>query len=132
MEWKMNKLAGFFLVGAVLLGAMPALAGDREARAEAANRAANITLGNSGGGLDNAALRSVRKLVGKAINRGTVETFAVYSPIVGGPIPIEGGLSVCAEAGFGSTPKEFNDCVNQLRAIRPKTGTYLNVELTNQ
>ncbi|MDQ3186593.1 MAG: Kazal-type serine protease inhibitor family protein [Pseudomonadota bacterium] len=128
----MKKLAYFFLAGAAVLSAMPTFAEDREDRAGAANRAVNITLGSSGGALDNAALRSVRKLVGKAINADTVDTFAVYSPIVGGPVPIEGGLSACAEAGFSSTPKQFNAFVNQLRAIPPKAGTFLNVEFTDQ
>lgn len=125
----MNKLIYVFLIGSALLNIAPAFAEDR---ADPANRAVNISLGSAGGPLDNAALRSIRKLVGKAITADTVDTFAVYSPRVGGPIPIEGGLSACAEAAFGATPKQFNAFVSQLRAIHPRAGTFLNVELTDQ
>ena len=58
--------------------------------------------------------------------------FPSIVPRVGGPIPIEGGLIACAEAGFSSTPRDFTRFVNQLRDIRPKAGTFLNVELTDQ
>jgi hypothetical protein len=71
-------------------------------------------------------------LVGKAITANTVDTFAVYSPRVGGPIPIEGGLSACAEAGFNASPQKFNAFVSQLRSIHPRPGTFLNVELTER
>lgn len=120
------------LIGAALCSTVVTFAADREDRGDPANRAVNITLGSSGGALDSAALRSVRKLVGQAITVGTVDTFAVYSPRMGGPIPIEGGLSACAEAGFSSTRKRFDAFVSQLRGIQPKAGTFLNVELTNQ
>ena len=127
----MKKLPYVLLIGTALLS-LPAFAQNEGDRADAAKRAVNISLVSSGGGLDNAALKSVRKLVGKAIIADTVDTFAVYSPRAGGPIPIEGGLNACAEAGFTATPKEFNAFVKQLRAIRPKAGTSINVELTDQ
>lgn len=127
----MKKLPYVLLIGAALLS-VPAFAQNDGDGANSANRAVNISLGSSGGALDNAALKSVRKLVGKAIIADTVDTFAVYSPRVGGPIPIEGGLNACAEAGFSATPKQFNAFVKQLRAIHPKAGTFLNVELTDQ
>ncbi|SEO38064.1 Kazal-type serine protease inhibitor family protein [Nitrosovibrio sp. Nv6] len=129
----MKILPYVLLIGAVALSA-PAFAeneGDREGD-RPASRAVNISLGSTGGALDNAALKSVRKSVGKAITAATVDTFAVYSPRVGGPVPIEGGLSACAEAGFSATPTQFNAFVKQLRDIRPKAGTFLNVELTDQ
>lgn len=132
----MNKLSYIvILVGAAVFGATPAFAQqgeDRGAGGDAANRAVNINLGSTGGALDNAALKSVRKTVGKAISEETVDTFAVYSPRVGGPIPIEGGLNACAEAGFSSKPGEFKAFVKRLRDIRTTAGTFLNVELTDQ
>jgi hypothetical protein len=131
-EKEMDKLSYALLLGAALLSTVPALADTREGRIDPSNRAVNITLASSGGGLDSAALRSVRKLVGNAITAGTVDTFAVYSPRAGGPIPIEGGLSACAEAGFGSSSKRFDRFVQRLRAIQPKAGTVLNVDLTDQ
>jgi len=127
----MKKLPYVLLIGTALLS-LPAFAQNDGDRADAANRAVNISLASSGGALDNVALKSIRKLVGKAIIADTVDTFAVYSPRAGGPIPIEGGLNACAEAGFTATPKEFNAFVKQLRAIRPKAGTSINVELTDQ
>ncbi len=128
----MNNLAYIFLVAAAVYGLGQASAAEDGSTAEEANRAVNITLGSTGGALDNAALRSVRKLVGQAIAGETVDTFAVYSPRAGGPIPIEGGLNACAESGFSSTPKRFSAFVKELRAVRPKAGTFLNVELTDQ
>ena len=67
----MNKVVYAFLIGSALLNTAPAFAEDR---AYPANRAVNISLGSAGGGLDNAALRSIRKLVGKAITADTVDT----------------------------------------------------------
>jgi hypothetical protein len=104
----MRNLTYVLLIGSALLHGMVAIAQDSPERPDSANRAVNITLGNSGGGLDDAALRSARKLVGKAIAANTVDTFVVYSPRVGGPIPIEGGLSACAEAGFNASSQKFN------------------------
>jgi hypothetical protein len=128
----MRNLTYVLLIGSALLHGMVAIAQDSPERPDSANRAVNITLGNSGGGLDDAALRSARKLVGKAIAANTVDTFVVYSPRVGGPIPIEGGLSACAEAGFNASSQKFNAFVSQLRLIHPRPGTFLNVELTDR
>jgi hypothetical protein len=128
----MNKVNNFILIATMLFYAGTAFSEQRESRVDSANRGVNITLGSTGVALDNAALRAVRKLVGQAISADTVDTFSVYSPRVGGPIPIEGGLIACAEAGFASTPHNFTHFVDRLRDIRPKAGTFLNVELTDQ
>lgn len=128
----MNKLNNRILIAAILFYAGTAMAEHREGHVDSANRAANITLGSTGVALDNAALREIRKLVGQAISADTVDTFSVYSPRVGGPVPIEGGLIACAEAGFASTPHNFAHFVERLRDIRPKAGTFLNVELTDR
>lgn len=128
----MRNLTHVLLIGSALLQSVLAIAQDGPEQAVSANRAVNITLGNTGGGLDDAALRSVRKLVGKAITANTIDTFVVYSPRAGGPIPIEGGLSACAEAGFSGSPQKFNVFVSQLRSIHPRPGTFLNVELTER
>lgn len=128
----MKKLSCVLLLGVVLVSSAPVFAEDHVDRGDPASRAVNISLGSSGGGLDNAALRSVRKFVGQAIAVGTVDTFSVYSPRAGGSAPIEGGLSACAEAGFNITPKKFDAFVRQLRSVHPTAGTFLNVELTDQ
>jgi Kazal-type serine protease inhibitor domain len=128
----MKRPACVLLLATGLLGIGPAVAEGREDSGSTANRAVNIILGSSGGALDNAALRSVRKLVANAIKANAVDTFAVYSPKVGGPIPREGGLEACAEAGFRSTPERFDAFVQKLRAIHPKAGTFLNVEITDR
>lgn len=125
----MKRLIYICLMGAALFSIAPVIA---QTPVDPAERAVSITLTNDGRGLDNAALRSVRKSVGQAIIANTVDTFAVYSPRAGGPIPIEGGLLACAEAGFNTTSKKFNAFVRQLRSIHPKAGTFLNVELTSQ
>ena len=128
----MNKVNNLILIAAILLYSGTALAEHREGHVEAENRAVNITLGSTGMALDNAALRAIRRLVGQAISVDTVDTFSVYSPRVGGPVPIEGGLIACAEAGFSSTPHDFTHFIERLRDIRPKAGTFLNVELTDR
>lgn len=117
----MNKFTCLMIVGAVLSMSAPALA---------ESRAVNISVGSIGGSLDNAALRTVRQVIGFAVGTGTVDKFIVYSPRVGAPIPIEGGLSACAEVGFGVTDARFNGFIQQLRSITPRSGTFLNVELT--
>src|SRR5688500_7152087 len=113
----MNKVNNFILIATMLFYAGTAFSEQRESRVDSANRGVNITLGSTGVALDNAALRAIRKLVGQAISADTVDTFSVYSPRVGGPIPIEGGLIACAEAGFASTPHNFTHFVDRLRDI---------------
>jgi hypothetical protein len=127
-----------FLIGSILVHALPAFASERPApvvrgdQAGQPNRAVNITLGNSGAGLDSAALRSVRKAIGRAVAAETVDSVFVYSPREGEPIPIEGGLYVCAEEGFDAAPKDFDRFVRQLRSIHPRKGTFLNVDIVAQ
>jgi hypothetical protein len=117
----MKKFTCFIIVGAVLSISAPAFA---------ESRAVNISIGSIGGSLDNAALQTIRQVIGFAVGTSTVDKFIVYSPRVGGPIPIEGGLSACAEAGFGTSNTKFNAFIQQLRSINPKPGTFYNVELT--
>ncbi|MEH2065267.1 MAG: hypothetical protein V7K50_23910 [Nostoc sp.] len=116
----MKKFTCFMIVGAVLSISAPAVA---------ESRAVNISIGSIGGSLDNAVLRTVRQVIGFAVGTSTVDKFIVYSPSVGS-IPIEGGLSACAEAGFGISNTRFNAFIQELRSINPKPGTFYNVELT--
>ena len=116
----MKKFTCLMIVGAVLSISAPAVA---------ESRAVNISIGSIGGSLDNAALRTVRQVIGFAVGTSTVDKFIVYSPKAGS-IPIEGGLSACAEAGFGTSNTTFNAFIQQLRSINPKPGTFYNVELT--
>ncbi|WP_375480084.1 hypothetical protein [uncultured Nostoc sp.] len=117
----MKKFASLMIVGAVLSITAPAFA---------ENRAVNISIGSIGGPLDNAALQAIRQVIGFAVGTSTVDKFIVYSPRAGSPIPIEGGLSACAEAGFGTSNTKFNAFIQELRSINPKSGTFYNVELT--
>lgn len=109
------------MVGAVLSISAPAYA---------ESRAVNIDIGSIGGSLDNVALQTIRQVIGFAIGTGTVDKFIVYSPRDGSPIPIEGGLSACAEAGFGIRDARFKAFIQQLRSITPRSGTFFNVEPT--
>lgn len=117
----MNKFTCAMMVGAVLSISAPAYA---------ENRAVNINIGSIGGSLDNVALQTIRQVIGFAIGTGTVDKFIVYSPRDGSPIPIEGGLSACAEAGFGIRDARFKAFIQQLRSITPRSGTFFNVEPT--
>jgi hypothetical protein len=116
----MKKFTCLMIVGAVLSISAPAVA---------ESRAVNISIGSIGGPLDNAALRTIRQVIGFAVGTSTVDKFIVYSPRTGS-IPIEGGLSACAEAGFGISNTRFNAFIQELRSINPKSGTFYNVELT--
>ena len=117
----MKKWACLAVVSAILSAHGPAFAEDR---------AVDINIGSTGGSLDEAALRTVRQLVGYAIARSTVDTFIVHSPRAGSPIPIEGGLSACAEAGFAATKRDFNAFIKQLLSIHPEPGTFYTVQTT--
>ncbi|MBN9133905.1 MAG: proteinase inhibitor [Nitrosospira multiformis] len=131
----MKKLTHAFLLGAVLLGSAAVIAQQRDAggtSGDPASRAVNINLGSTGGALDNSALATVRRQIGKAISSEAVDTFIVYSPRIGGPIPREGGIRACAEAGFSAKPNQFREFVHKLREIRPRAGTFLNVEFTDR
>jgi hypothetical protein len=117
----MKKFTYLIIVGAIVSISAPAFA---------ESRAVNISIGSIGGSLDNAALRTIRQVIGFAIATSTVDKFIVYSPRAGSPIPIEGGLSACAEAGFSTSNTQFNAFIQELRSINPKPGTFYNVELT--
>lgn len=101
------------------------------------NRAANISIGSTGGALDESAVRTVRNIVGQAVGGGTVDTFIVYVPRHAPPhvpgthdaIAREGGLYACAEAGFAATKAAFAGFVRQLRNVRPRPGTFLTLKL---
>ena len=131
LDWrKMKQLIYTFLIGTVAVLFITASASAKDDTESTENRAVNITVGSTGGVVDNTTLQLVRKAVGSSIAANTVDIFYIYSPRLGGPVSMESGLSACAEAGFNSTPKKFNDLIKQLRSIRPKAGTFLNVELT--
>jgi hypothetical protein len=115
----MKKHAYLFSVGTILLMNIPALA---------ETRALTINIGSIGGPVDDAAVRSVRQIIGHAVARGAVDTFIVYSPSGAAPIPIEGGLSACAESGFGTTRSDFETFAQDLRTIDPKSGTFYTIE----
>ncbi|MDZ8104993.1 MAG: hypothetical protein RM338_05120 [Nostoc sp. DedQUE12a] len=115
----MKKFTCFMIFGAVLSISAPALA---------ESRAVNISIGSIGGSLDNAALRAVRQVIGFRVAAGTVDKFIVYSS-KDGSVPIEGGLSACAEAGSGINNTTFNAFIQELRSIKPKSGTFYNIEL---
>jgi hypothetical protein len=106
----MNKLAFAFLIGTALLHHTTAIPEDRTV---------NVSIGGTGGGVDSASLQKVRKVIGKGFAEGAADTVYVYTPREGGPIFIEGGMSVCEEAGFGPPPKKFTAFVQQLRSIHP-------------
>ncbi|WP_430230180.1 Kazal-type serine protease inhibitor family protein [Nitrosomonas communis] len=93
-------------------------------------RTVKANIGSTGGAMDSASMHKVRKVIAGAFKDEVVDTLYVYSPRVGGPIFREGGLSLCAEAGFTTTPEKFNDFIKNLRSIHPTSGTFYNVELT--
>jgi hypothetical protein len=98
-----------------------------------------VNIGSAGGALDNAALKTVRQVVGFAVAEGVVDKFVNTSPaageptstepvaveptptepvageptptepVAGDPIPVEGGLSFCVEKGANITPEEFQE-----------------------
>jgi hypothetical protein len=116
----MNKLAFAFLIGTALFYHTTATAEDR---------AVNVSIGGTGGGVDNTSLQKVRKVIGKGFAEGAADTVYVYVPRAGALFR-EGGMSACVEAGFGSPPNKFTAFVQQLRSIHPPSGTFYNVELT--
>jgi hypothetical protein len=112
----MKKLAYCLLIGSLLAITVSAFA---------ENRAVNIALGSIGGPLDDAALQTVRQVIGYAVARGTVDTFMVVSSG-----EIEGGLSACAQAGLRTEQQEFTAFVQQLHSIHPQSGTFFTVQPT--
>ncbi|SJM92531.1 hypothetical protein [Crenothrix polyspora] len=114
---------------AIFIAAILAISSHAFAKNNPVN-AININIGSDGRGVDGNAIGKVRRLSGDALASGVVDVFIVKAPKKGGPIFIEGGLSACAEAGFSSTSKSFNKFIGNLRAIHPKTGTFINVSAT--
>ncbi len=112
----------------------------------AADRAVKISIGSNGAGNVGATIASVRQIVGHALGSGVVDKFVVTFPVEGGAIPIEGGLSACAEAGFGivkndsqdelpigfpeaGVKNKFEALVKQLRSIQAGTGVSFSIKL---
>jgi hypothetical protein len=99
---------------------------------EPTQAAVKVSIGSIGGLIDDAAIRAVRQIVGHAVATQTVGVFVVTIPRKNGPIPIEGGLSFCAEAGFNVVDSGFNEFVNELKSIQPKSGTFYNINLADR
>ena len=89
--------------------------------------AVKIEAFSDGRGVDPTALRAIRQVVGRAVATGIVDTFVVFSPQRGGPIPIEGGLAACAERGFFATERQFVAFVKRVDAIEPQPGTTITL-----
>lgn len=105
-------------LGAVIVAGGPAWA---------TTDAVKIDAFSDGRGIDTEALRAIRQVVGRAVAASIVDTFVVFSPQRGGPIPREGGLSACAERGFVATEQQFVAFVKGLDAIAPQPGTTITV-----
>jgi len=67
----------------------------------ASENAVKINIGSSGAGDVSLTIASVRQIMGHALGSGVIDDFIVTVPQEGEPIPVEGGLSACAQAGFG-------------------------------
>lgn len=93
----------------------------------ATTNAVKIDAFSDGRGIDTQALQAIRQVVGRAVATSIVDTFVVLSPQRGGPIPIEGGLSACAERGFGATEQQFVAFLKRLDAIEPQPGTTITL-----
>jgi hypothetical protein len=93
----------------------------------AATDAVTIEAFSDGRGIDPTALHAIRQTVGRAVAASIVDTFVVFSPQRGGPIPRDGGLSACAERGFFATERQFVAFVTRLDAIAPQPGTTITV-----
>ncbi|MCK5831404.1 MAG: hypothetical protein KAH20_14000 [Methylococcales bacterium] len=115
--------------------------------ASAADKAIKINIGSNGAGNVSSTIASVRQLIGHAVGSGVIDNFIVTFPKEGEPIATEGGLAVCAEAGFGIVPStdqeelhpqlpgsrnKFDILVNQLRSIQPDQGVFLNITLAEK
>ena len=89
--------------------------------------AVKIDAFSDGRGIDTNALQAIRQVVGQAVATGSVDTFVVFSPKRGGPIPRDGGLSACAERGFFATEQDFVAFVKRVDAIEPQPGTTITL-----
>ena len=129
----MKKSAIILFTGVfVLICSVPAFAG---------SNAVNVSIGSNGAGDVSPSVDTVRQLLGHAVGSGVVDNLVVRSPQSGGPIPIEGGLDICAESGVIDSASEVSDpplpgavagnefdlLIKQLRSIQPESGVFLNV-----
>lgn len=102
--------------------------------------AVSVNIGSSGGPLDYAALNAIRRIVGSAVATGVVDTFVatggvdtfdVNSPRDDSPIPIEGGESFCAEAGFNPPGSKFRLFVDEMKTVQPEIGTFISIQFVD-
>lgn len=104
----MKKYAYWLLVGSALSISAPIFAEDR---------AVEININGIGPPVDDAAVRTVRQVIGHAVASGVIDKFIVYG------YGIEGGFSACAEASPSKQAKPLNTFVRGLRSIRPDPQT---------
>lgn len=121
----MKKWLYLVVAPLVLAASVPALA------VKPVLNAVNIEINTDGRGVDNTVIKKVRRLSGDALALGTIDNFIVNAPKVGGPILREGGLSACAEIGFSARRSVFNRFVKKLTLIKPKVGTFIHVNATD-
>lgn len=104
----MKKYTYLLLVGSALLMSAPAFAEDR---------AVEININGIGPPVDEAAVGTVRQVIGHAVARGVIDKFIVLG------YGIEGGFSACAEASPHRHAKHLETLVRSLRSICPDPQT---------
>lgn len=85
--------------------------------------AVEITIGSIGTGVDAAAYRKLRAVIGNAVSNNVIDKFVIYG------YGKEGGFSACVEDRPGSAApgSAFENLVKKLNAITPKTGTIYSI-----
>lgn len=119
----LNRLIQLAAVGLLFSGAVSA-----EPILPPESRAVTITIKGTGPAVDPAIIRTVRQIVGHALASGTVDDFTVYSPKYGEPLPIEGGFSACAGAGYNASKSAFGLFISDLKTLKAKPGTFYQVQ----
>ena len=104
----MNKITLRFIFLALLVAASSAFA---------AKRAVEINIGGIGPAADEAAMATIKQVIGQAVANGVIDNVSTNAAA----IPIEGGFSVCAQAS--PYTKNFPFFIKQLKAITPNKNT---------
>ncbi len=113
----MKQLRSYCLCFALMLFVTGLLAAKKNVETIAVNNAVEISIGGIGPGVDQAAVSTIRQVVGAALANGVIDKYTVYHGIV----PIEGGFTACAQAAPGA--KGFARFLKQLNTVKPNPNT---------
>ena len=113
----MKKIKPFVMFSLLICLPLQVTAAKKNVETINVNNAVEISIGSIGPGVDQAALKTIKQVIGAAVANGVIDKYVIYH----GKVPIEGGFTACAQAA--PLTKAFPKFVQQLKTIKPNPNT---------